>query len=90
MSVVYMINNNSSSCPNCMVLICKIVLQSLINNVRIFAKHVPGKENRISDALSRLNFKEFGKYTEDLNFEEINTGVPEDLWPMEKIWLPQA
>ena len=39
-SVVHMINNTSSSCSNCMVLIRIIVLYSLIYNVRIFAKYV--------------------------------------------------
>ena len=44
-SVVDMINLTSTSCKNCMVLIRVIVLKGLIENVRIFARHVPGVLN---------------------------------------------
>ena len=36
-AVVHMVNNNSSKCKNCMHLIRVLVLESLIQNVRIFA-----------------------------------------------------
>ena len=54
-----MINQTSSSCRNCMVLIRLIVLESLIRNVRVFAKYVSSKDNGKADALSRLDFKWF-------------------------------
>ena len=76
MSVVHMINNSSSKCKNCMVLIRLIVLKSMIHNVKIQAKHVAGKLNKYSDYLSRLQYQEFRK----------PSPIPEELWPIEKIW----
>ena len=85
-SVVRMINNNSSRCKNCMVLIRIIVFHCMINNVRLCAKHVRTKENAISDSLSRLNFKKFNQLTKG-NFEDYPTRIPKELWLMEKLWL---
>ena len=39
-SVVYMINNSSSSCCNCMVLIRILTHFSMINNIRVFTRHL--------------------------------------------------
>ena len=61
MSVVHMINNNSSSCPKCMVLIRIIVLESLLCNTRVFACHVPMNINVFADHLSRLRYDLFRK-----------------------------
>ena len=57
MSVVQMVNNNTSKCKNCMVLIRMIVLKALTHNVNIKVKHVPGKLNKFSDWLSRMEYK---------------------------------
>ena len=51
-SAVEMINNTTSSCQNCMVLIRILVLESLKSNVRVFAKYISSKVNVYSDALS--------------------------------------
>ena len=59
MSVVHMINSNSSKCQNCMVLIRLIVLQCLKFNVLVTAKHVKGVQNNFADLLSRMNLKQF-------------------------------
>ena len=87
-SVVHMINSMTSHSLKCMTLIRLIVLQGMISNVRIFAKHVPGKLNKFSDMLSRREFEKFFKLAEQTNkqFEERPTPVPELLWPMEKIF----
>ena len=37
-AVVHMINNSSSRCKNCIVLIRLIVLEGLLHNVRVFIK----------------------------------------------------
>ena len=87
LSVVHMINNSSSRCKNCMVLIHIITLGGLLRNVRILAKHVRTEKNGIADSLSRLNFKKFRKLTRDRNFDEEMTQVPTELWPMKGIWL---
>ena len=87
MSVVSMINNTSSKCKNCMVLIRVIVLQGLLHNVKISARHVPGVNNQISDSLSRKNMEKFKRLTAHSNFSEAPTRIPVELWPMSKIWL---
>ena len=42
-SVVSMINNQSSTCKQCMRLICLVVLQGLVHNVKTLAKYVSTK-----------------------------------------------
>ena len=85
MSVVYMLNKNTSSCPKCLVLIRLIVLQSMIFNVRVFAKHVTSKQNLISDLLSRNKMQRFMEVTEG-KFDKFPTPIPVCLWPMNNIW----
>ena len=63
-SVVHMVNSNSSSYKNCMVLIHMLVLHSLKMNVRIFAKYIPSKKNWESDFLSRLKIQQFKERTQ--------------------------
>ena len=58
-SVKNMINNTSSSCKNCMVLIRSIVLEALKFNVGIEARHVSSKKNFLDDSLSRVQFNDF-------------------------------
>ena len=89
MSVVQMINNNSSKCRNCMVLIRLLVLEGLKQNVKISAKHVKGKLNTISDMLSRLKYREFRAFTRknNLYFKGKPSAVPEILWPMDNLWI---
>ena len=87
MSVVHMINNSSSKCPNCMILIRLIILQELTHNVKINTKHVLGKSNTFSDMLSRLKYKEFRREARrtGTQFEQKPTDIPQLLWPMEKL-----
>ena len=88
-SVCSMLNTMSSSCKNCMVLIRKIVLLSLKNNVRIFAKHVSTKKNFYADALSRFQNSRFIKLGEKHRklFSNFPEPMPEQIWPPEKIWI---
>ena len=87
-SVVDMINVTSTSCKNCMVLIRLIVLKGLVENVRIFAKHVEGTKNCLADSLSRLKIKHFKDPCADqeLEMESELVPVPMAIWPIEKIW----
>ena len=91
MSVVQMINNNSSKCKNCMTLIRFIVLKEMTFNVKISAKHVPGIQNNFSDLLSRMRYDQFRKLArkQKLKFNNEPTKIPDELWPMEKIWIPE-
>ena len=56
-TVMNMVNNNLASCKNCMVLLRILTLNNLKFNRRTFAKHVAGKKNFLSDALSRQKNK---------------------------------
>ena len=83
-SVVHMVNNTTSSCKQCMVLIRKLVLKSLTENVRVFAKYIRSKENVASDLLSRLKIKQFLTLQK---WDAMPTPIPPELWPIEQIWL---
>ena len=86
-SVRDMINISSSSCKQCMVLIRLIVFESLIRNVRIFARYVSSKDNDKADALSRLDMKRFWKLDKENKMDKYPTELPEELWPMENLWI---
>ena len=91
LSVVQMVNTTSSSCMNCMVLIHMLVLQSMIHNVRIFAKHLRSAENFLADALSRGRldiFKEKALIA-GRRFNATLTPIPDDMWLISKIWVKQ-
>ena len=83
--VVEMINSSSSKCRNCMVLIRLLVLQSMVENVRVFAKHIKSKINCPLDLLSRMKITQFRK--ENPQMEDYPTDVPEAIWQISKIWL---
>ena len=88
-AVVHMINNSSSSCRQCMVLIRKITLKCLQHNVHIFAKYVPTHLNFFADALSRNQMSRFWKlaHKHDKTFVIQPTKIPEEIWPIHKVWL---
>ena len=56
---VDMINTSSSKCRQCMKLIRLIVLNCMIHNVKVTARHVRGIHNELSDLLSRDKIMEF-------------------------------
>ena len=85
-AVVNMINNSSSKCKNCMVLIRFIVLESLSCNARVFAKYVSSKDNGKADALSRFQWSRF-KLLAGNNMNRQPTPIPGGVWPIQKIWL---
>ena len=89
LSTVSMVNTMSSSCKNCMVLIRILVLQCLIYNVRVFARHLRSMENFYADALSRDQMDAFWTKAsqEQRYFEPLATQVPEQIWPIDNIWL---
>ena len=86
-SVKTMLNTNTSSCKNCMVLIRIIVLLQLIHNTRIYAKHVKSEDNGPADDLSRLKIRKFIKNAEKAGFIPKRCKVPHEIWPLDKLWL---
>ena len=84
-SVKNMINHTTSSCKNCMILIRLIVLESLMWNVRVFAKFVRSKDNGKADALSRGQFARFRHLAPNIALTARE--MPQDIWPISKIWI---
>ena len=86
--MVDMINLTTRSCRNCMVLIRIIVLKGLMENVRVFAKHVEGVKNGLADSLSGDKIDHFKLLCKraDKIIDKEPVGVPEAIWPIEKIW----
>ena len=84
-SLVHMVNNTTLRCKNCMVLIRLLVLTSMIENVRIYAKYIPSKKNLRADMLSRLKVQQLKQLFP--NSDEQPTLVPTEIWPMGKIWI---
>ena len=89
LGVCNMINFTTSGCKNCMVLIRILVLKSMVANVRVFAKHLSSKSNFLADDLSRNKINSFKKSCKKLgkSLDAYPYAVPEQIWPVEKIWL---
>jgi hypothetical protein len=77
-AVVCIINKQTSKCPLIMKLLRFFVLQCLKNNLAFSARHVPGKENNVADALSRFQMERFRQAAP--NAKEKGLPVPEFLW----------
>ena len=86
-AVVNMINNSALCCKNCMVLIRLLTTESILQNVRVFAKYVPTGDNGKADALSRLDLDRFWRLSCDDNMNPCPSAVPEAVWPVSKIWM---
>ena len=84
-SVVHMINNSSSKCRNCMVLLRRITFESMICNSRVYAKYISSKDNAKANALSRMDFRRFRCL--DPKMDLFPSEIPAELWPLSKIWL---
>ena len=85
-SVHDMVNDSSSHCKNCMILIRILTVHSMIHNVRVFVKYVESRKNELADALSRLDMVRFwDKAPETMDKEPED--LPKQIWPMEKIWV---
>ena len=84
-AVVDMINGQTSSCKNCMYLLRILVLNNLIHNRKLFARHLTSSENFLSDALSRMQFDCFW-HLAPKNMDKFPSSLPEDIWPASKIW----
>ena len=84
-SVVHMVNDTTSSCRNCMVLMRRLVMKGMIENVRIFATYIKSQENTAADYLSRLWFEDFHRLQKDWDAERME--VPAEIWPPTKLWV---
>ena len=84
-AVVSMINNLSSSCPNCMILIRMLVLNGLKYNRRIFAVYLSTKANYLVDSLSRGKIRKFLSLAPS-TVNSYPDKVSPVIWPPSRIW----
>lgn len=59
LGVVEAINNQRSTSPHALRLLRHLVLCCLHFNIHFTARHIPGVENGVADALSRFDFTQF-------------------------------
>ena len=88
LAVVNMLNNTSSGCPHCLTLLKKLMVKCLEFNTRIFAQHVEGSKNSLSDSLSRLQFNRFLALAKRAGktFDILPEILSDEIWPLSKIW----
>ncbi len=77
-AVIAIINKQTSKCPLIMSLLRFFVLQCLKQNVSFTARHIPGKQNNVADALSRFQMARFWK--EVPWADKVKTQIPKFLW----------
>ena len=86
-SVVAMLNNSTSSCKNCIILIRLLTLRSLIFNFRVFCRWVKGSCNARSDLFSRQKVHKFKQLTQTGRRDVLPTELQVELWPLSKLWI---
>ena len=77
--VVSIINSQTSRNPFIMVMIRKLVLCLLLNNIQFTACHIPGKTNVICDLLSRKQVS--SEELRQWGLSNSPTAIPEDILP---------
>ena len=73
-----------------MTLIRILVLVCIIHNVRLYTVYVTSRNNEITDALSRLKWDQWDKFTQlikGLEFNRKSEKIPEILHSMKKLWM---
>ena len=84
-SVCAMVNNLTSSCKNCMVLLRMLTLDGLKANRRVHVNYISTWKNELADALSRNQMSRFCRLGPHMN--QHPSKIAEQLWPIENIWL---
>ena len=85
-AVVSMVNNTTSGCKNCMVLLRTLVLNNLKHNRRIFVSYVRSSANILADSLSRGKFDTFWKHAPN-NTRTSPDVLPQCLTNIERMWI---
>ena len=85
-ATVNIINSSGSKCKNCMYLLRVLMLDNLVNNLRVFAKYINTKKNYLSDALSRMKINKF-LIAAGPSVDTKPMPVSSKLWPLSRIWL---
>lgn len=79
-ALVCILNKLTSKSPRVMSLIRESVLIAMSNNIQFKAKHIPGVQNEIADALSRFQWERFRKLAPMA--EPHSTDVPKEFLQM--------
>ena len=64
-AVVHILNSNTSKDPLMMIMVRKLVLFCMLNNVLLKAQHIPGVDNELADSISRFQMErvwQLGKF----------------------------
>ena len=77
-AVVTIINRQTSRCRKIMQLVRTLVIRCLELNIHFKAKHIPGVDNGIADALSRFQMSRFQQLASEADL--TITPLPADLW----------
>ena len=85
-SVVFMLNNLTSGCKNCMMLIRLIVMELMVHNVKVHALYVNTKLNEIADSLSRRQWSRFIDLSKNMDLDRHSEEIPEELKDMVRVW----
>ena len=88
-AVVSMVNNTSSSCKFCMILIRKLTLKCLKHNLRLTVQYIETKKNILPDLLSRLKIDRFHKTAKKMKLHMNSTEdcPTAEVWPLEQFWI---
>ena len=83
-ALVPIINKSSSKHADIMLLVRKLVASTMRNNIQILAQHIPGKQNILSDHLSRFQIARFHQLAPwaDRHPTHIPCHVLPQNWPM--------
>lgn len=77
-TVVTAINSMTSKSTDLMILLRKFTLLCLNLNIVAKSAHIPGKQNIITDSLSRFQMAKFRQYAPEANIEPET--IPDHLW----------
>lgn len=87
MSVVMAINNQGAKCLFVLRLLKTLIRLCLLHKVHFSAKHVPGVDNAVADALSRSKLADFRARWPQA--DELMAEFPVELWRL-GVPLPQT
>ena len=79
-ALVDIINKTTSRDPTIMILVRQLVLSCLKFNIFFRAEHVPGVQNTLADAFSRLQVSKF-KELAPAGVQALPTVIPSHLMP---------
>lgn len=85
-AVVQMVNNGASSCKHCMLLIRRITLCCLQNNISLEVVYISSEDNFLADFLSRNKEDKFLERLPE-GLLPVKMATPSEFLPFEKFYL---